>query len=88
VTKVGIFPHWTGPTTEYRQASIYPDWMAVVVIEEPEKPGIGIPSPGGPDAESRYYDRYAEPEDLLMAQIRREDEEILSIIVISMEVLH
>ena len=82
----GIFPDYIGVTEDDVFQSLYPDWMAVVTVEEPTEPGIGIPDPCGPSA-SRYYDSYTEPEEQLMAQIRREDEEILSIIVISMEVL-
>lgn len=77
----GIYPDYIGPT---QRASHYPNWIDrltendVVINEEP---GYTIPDPGGPSGERPYYDTP------LSAQIKREDEEILAMIMAAIRII-
>lgn len=75
----GIFPDFVGVTEDGVLQSLFPDWVGtgefVVILE--------LPSEDGGSSKSRDSRR----SDPMMAQLIREDEELLAMVMVAMRVM-
>lgn len=90
----GIYPDYVGPDMAYRYVSLYPDFVGVLYdIEVISRPSTETTSVGGGGLRVRTYTDI--PEEKInkktadiRAQLLREDEEILAIIVKAAEYIY
>jgi hypothetical protein len=74
----GIFPDYVGPTVQHRLASLFPDWVGNGGFE------VIVEVPGGSGSKKIRDSRASDP---MLAQLIREDEEILAIVMVAMRIM-